>query len=293
MNMTRSCGPIHEEDPVALPRKGYGDVLALVTSSKPWSPAAFAGVDIAAMFNAHVTGCYVDASLRSLQGIDDEPTVMALLMDSQHAHRKDGGTFSAFARTRGVRHATWLHTQVGLTKTMRWLGAWHDLIVLERDLAEESLLIDLLGEAVLTCRTPCLVLPSHWDKPLGMRHIVIGWNGSIEAVRAIHASLSLAEAAEHVTILRSTALPPESDASKPPAFDPAAYLRGHGVNVTNVPLRTNSLAAGEAILKETARLGADCLVMGAYGHARVRERVLGGATRHVLQHAGIPVLMQH
>ena len=71
MSTTESRLPIYEVDPMARPRKGYNDVLALVTSSGPWSPAAFAGVDIAAMFNAHVTGCYIDPSLRSLRGIDD------------------------------------------------------------------------------------------------------------------------------------------------------------------------------------------------------------------------------
>jgi len=293
MKTTESRLPIFEADPAAMPRKGYGDVLALVTSSGPWSPAAFAGVDIAAMFNAHVTGCYIDPSLRSLRGIDDEPSVMALVLDSPQARREDYDAFSAFAHARGVRHVSWMCTQVGPAKTMRSLGAWHDLIVVERDLAEASLLIDVLGEILLTCRVPCLLLPPHWDKPLEMQRIVIGWNGSIESTRAIHAALPLAAAAEQVTLLRDGALLVESEDPQPPAFNPGAYLRGHGANVTEIPLHASPLVAGEALFCEAKRLGADCLVMGAYGHARVRERILGGATRYVLQHADMPVLMQH
>lgn len=293
MNIIKSHEPIREVDPMALPRKGFSDVLALVTSSGPWSPAAFAGVDMAAMFNANVTGCYIDPSLRSLRGVDQEPTVMALLVDSPQARREDYDAFAAFAHARGVRHVSWTQTQVGPAKTLRSLGAWHDLIVLESDLAEESLLIDVLGEALLTCRAPCLILPPGWDRPLSLSRLVIGWNGSIEAVRAIHASLALAEAAEHVTVLRDGALPGASEEPQPPMFDPSSYLRSHGVSVSEIPLHTGPMVAGSSMLAEARRLRADCLVMGAYGHARVRERVLGGATRHVLQHADIPVLMQH
>jgi nucleotide-binding universal stress UspA family protein len=293
VNTLKNGDGVHKKEPLTVPRRGYNDVLALVTSSGPWSPAAFAGVDIAAMFNAHVTGCYIDPSLRSLRGIDNEPTVLALLMNMPHASSDDYDAFSAFARTRGVRRVSWVATQVAPAKTMRSLGAWHDLIVLERDLTEPSVLVDVLGEALLTCRAPCLVLPPGWDKPLRMDRIAIGWNGSIEATRATHASLPLAEAAQQVIVLRDSALALDSEDPQPPPFDPTFYLNSHGVKVSEQVLYTSPLAAGQAILAQAKRLAADCLVMGAYGHARVRERLLGGATRYILQHADMPVLMQH
>lgn len=274
-------------------RKGYSDILALITSSGPWSPAAFAAIDVAASSDAHVTGCYVDASVRSLRGRDAEPTVMALLTEIPRASRDDYDAFSAFAHARGVHHVSWMCAQRAPAWTMRSMGAWHDLIVLERDLVEPSLLVDVLGEALLTCRTPCLVLPPRWDKPLSFKRIVIGWNGGIEAARAIHASLPLAQMAEQVTILRDSALTEADEDQQAPPLDPVTYLRGHGVEVSEKVLDTSPLTAGKAMLAESARLCADCLVMGAYGHARTRERVLGGATRHILQHAEIPVLMQH
>lgn len=293
MNMPECQSPLGESYLAASPRRGYNDVLSLVTSSGPWSPAAFAGVDIAAMFNAHVTGCYIDPSLRSLRGIDEEPSVLALLMDTPCVSPEDYDAFLAFAHSRGVRRVSWVSTQVSPAKTIRSLGAWHDLIVLERDLTEPSLLVDVLGEVLLTCRAPCLVLPPQWDKPLRVNRMAIGWNGCIEAARAVHAALPLAEAALDVTVLRDGALAIESEEPQAPLFDPVRYLRGHGVNVNERPLYASPLVAGQALLTEAARLSADCLVMGAYGHARVRERILGGATRHVLEHAKIPVLMQH
>ncbi|HET6553075.1 MAG TPA: universal stress protein [Dyella sp.] len=292
MKMPLSYDERFEPNPVVATHKGYADVLALVTSSGPWSPAAFAGVDIAAMFNAHVTGCYIDPSLRSLAGIDDEPTVMALLMDAGRVERDDYDSFAAFARSRGVRHVSWENTQVAPAKTMRALGAWHDLIVLERDLAEASRMIDVLGEALLTCRAPCLVLPPRWDKPIEFKRMVIGWNGSIESIRAIHAALPLAALAEQVVILKDGALALENEGRQLP-FDPVAYLRSHGVRVGEKPLYASPINSGRALLRAAMRQSADCLVMGAYGHARVRERILGGATRHILQNAEIPILLQH
>lgn len=276
----------------AAERKGYSDVLALVTSSGPWSPAAFAGVDIAAMFDAHVTGCYVDPSLRSLRGIDDEPTVIALLMDEPRGGDDGREVFAAFAHSRGVRHVSWMSTRVAPAKTMRALGAWHDLIVIERDLPEEPMMVDVLGEALLTCRAPCLVLPPQYDNPFEIKKLVVAWNGSIEAIRATHAALPLARLAEHVLVLRDGAMAMEDDDRLPP-FDPVLYLRLHGVNVSEQPIHASPLNAGPAILSTALQFSADCLVMGAYGHPRVRERILGGATRHLLQHADLPLFMQH
>lgn len=292
MNMPVSENQRHASSPIAATGRGYADVLALVTSAGPWSPAAFAGVDIAAKFNAHLTGCYIDPSLRSLRGIDDEPTVMALLMDARRIERDDYDSFAAFAHARGVKHVSWQSTDVAPAKTMRALGAWHDLIVLERDLADESSMLEVLGEALLACRVPCLLLPPHWDKPLSFSRMVVGWNGGIESIRAVHAALPLAVAADQVIVLKDGALALEKD-GRQPSFDPTIYLRSHGVSVSEMPLYASPLNSGPELMRTARRLSADCLVMGAYGHARTRERVLGGATRHVLQHADIPVLMQH
>ncbi|MET3650612.1 universal stress protein [Dyella japonica] len=292
MKMPLSAPVDDETGPATGMRKGYSDILALVTSSGPWSPAAFAGVDIAALSNAHVTGCYIAPSLRSLRGVDGEPTVLALLLDQYRDERDDYDAFAAFAQSRGVRHVAWHSTKLAPAKTMRSLGAWHDLIVLERDMAEPSLLTDVLGEALLTCRTPCLLLPPHWDKPLSFRHMMIAWNGSIESIRATHAALPLARLAEEVVVMKDGALSLEAKDETPP-FDPVIYLRSHNAKATEKPFYASPLNAGPALLAAARKHSVDCLIMGAYGHARVRERILGGATRHVLEHADMPVLMQH
>jgi nucleotide-binding universal stress UspA family protein len=274
-------------------RKGYRDVLALVTSTGPWSPAAWAAADVAATFVANLTGCYMDPSLRSLRGVDDEPTIMALLMDTPRKYVEDQEAFREFARARGVSEASWMAAREAPAKTLRKLGAWHDLVVVERDIAIESARLDVLSEVLLTCRAACLVLPPRWDGTARFKHVVAGWNGSIESARAIHAALPIAMSADGVTVLTDQSVLERDEAEQDPDFDPLHYLRAHGVVVKEERVRAGPMESGRMLLSKVRQLSADCLVMGAYGHARVRERILGGATRHVLENAQLPLLMQH
>ena len=78
-----------------------------------------------------------------------------------------------------------------------------------------------------------------------------------------------------------------------PDFDPVRYLARHGIAAQRKTLRTKPSHAGEALLAATVHDRSDLLVMGGYSHSPVRERILGGATRHVLAHAPLAVLMRH
>lgn len=252
-----------------------------------------AGMDIAATFGSALTGCFIAPSLRSLRGVDDEPTVMALLMDVPRDISEDRNAFSDASHARGVGRVSWMATQVAPAKTLRSLGAWHDLAIIERDIALDSVLSDVLGETLLTCRTACLVLPPRWDKPVHFRHLVIGWNGSLEAARAIRAALPIAIRAEHVTVLTDRSQTDDDESGNAPHFEPIDYLRRHGVATRERPVSATPRESGRMLLAEANRLAADILVMGAYGRTRVRERMLGGATKYVLENAQIPLLMQH
>ncbi|WP_130618044.1 universal stress protein [Dyella amyloliquefaciens] len=269
------------------------DVLALVTSTSPWSPAAITAAALAATFDARLTGCYVDASLRMLHGGDPDPSVIALLLDVPHENAADRDAFLAMARESGVHRASWMAASSGIPQTTRQLGAWHDLIVFERDMIDSDSAFDVLGEVLLTCRTPCLLLPPAWSGPVRMQRVALAWNGSIESIRAIHASLPFARAASDVLLLDGESPSYEDEQQHTPHFDPAAYLANHGIKTRIHRVHATPGEAGAALQRETESAKADLLVMGAYGHSRVRERVLGGATRHILQHINVPILMQH
>ncbi len=130
---------------------------------------------------------------------------------------------------------------------------------------------------------PVLVLPRcDWSLPVG-RRILVGWNGSRQACRALHDALPLMAGAEQVVL---AAL---GDAAQASLEDALGLLARHGVEARGLPLAA-AARPGAALLEQVREQGADLLVMGAYGHSRLRELILGGTTRYVLQRAQVPVL---
>jgi nucleotide-binding universal stress UspA family protein len=109
----------------------------------------------------------------------------------------------------------------------------------------------------------------------------------------LHAALPLLRLAERVVLLRGQRRTPFSPMLEPPAFDPGDHLDRHGMRYEECMLERPDEQGGEEILELVTTMRADLLVMGGFGRSRFSEWVLGGATRHVLREAGIPVLLRH
>lgn len=271
----------------------FHDVLGLGTSTGPWSPALQAAVELAARWNGNVTGCYVPAGLREQRAYDADPTVMSLLADVEQENIDDAVAFQNFARHRGAHSASWTVTRTAIAPTLHKLGAWHDLAVLERDMVDAAHVFDVLGEAMLSSRTPCLVLPPQWSDVLAFDRIVVAWNGTFESTRALRSALPLIQLAREVVLVNGEIHTPYDGQVSVAEPDPIVYLMHHGIAAKPHYIRVPAEEAGGALLQKAREVRADLLVMGAYGHSRIRERVLGGATRQVMAHAGMPVFMQH
>jgi nucleotide-binding universal stress UspA family protein len=130
---------------------------------------------------------------------------------------------------------------------------------------------------------PVLMVAPDTSKAFGTS-IIAGWNGSREAARALHEALPLLCGAQRVVLC---AVGEEAARNLEPA---AAMLRRHGAAVQPQSIDEPDGDAGETLLAQAAELGSDLLVMGTYGHTRLRELVFGGATRYVLRAATLPVL---
>lgn len=117
-------------------------------------------------------------------------------------------------------------------------------------------------------------------------HIVIGWNGSAEAARAVSAATSWLALASDVTILASNKR--ESSAQ-----ELSAHLGWHGVDPSIRLFEKKTRAVGKILLEESAKLGADLLVIGGYSHARARQLFFGGVTRYFFANAELPIFMAH
>jgi len=155
---------------------------------------------------------------------------------------------------------------------------------------EGSLLPDLPDYVLLNCGRPVLLVPRSGRFPTIGKRVMVAWNGSMEAAKAVTAALPLLRGAEQVTL---AVLGNSADIlGESPGADIALYLARHGVKV-EVLRRPEPADPGKAILSLAADFNVDLLVMGAYGHSRFREMMLGGATRTILATATLPVLMAH
>jgi nucleotide-binding universal stress UspA family protein len=226
-------------------------------------------------------------------GADTELPEITLLRrhPSQCVESLAGPEFRALASRYGIARSRWEVAATGIARTLRQLAPWHDLVVMERDLAGEDRVVEVLGEALLACKVPCILLPAGPAAFRDFQRVVVAWDGSMEATRSLHASLPLLRSATKVVLLDGFVRSSEEDIM--PSFDPCDYLSGHGIGVRHQPIHADASTAGSAILEGARLHEADIVVMGAYGHSTLRERVLSGATRYMLRHAGLPLFMLH
>jgi nucleotide-binding universal stress UspA family protein len=150
----------------------------------------------------------------------------------------------------------------------------------------------LIGQFDSSAGVPVLIFPSIYRFSALPTHAIIAWDGSMTAARAITGSLPLLKRAGKVgLVVFNPGERPDTHGEQPGA-DMALYLSRQGVSV-EVMVRETTTEAGDALLSLCADEGADLLVMGAYGHSRFRELLLGGATRQILDSMIVPVLMAH
>jgi nucleotide-binding universal stress UspA family protein len=148
----------------------------------------------------------------------------------------------------------------------------------------------LVESLVLTSGRPIITLPPS-GIALRARRILVGWNASREAVRAVADSLPLIVRAEAVEVLIVDHRLNSARYGQEPGADIARHLARHGAKVHVRKLSSGGRDVGRVLLSQAAAFGADLVVMGAYGHSRLRDWVFGGVTRTVLREAAVPVLM--
>lgn len=189
----------------------------------------------------------------------------------------------------------WRVAEGNLISTLNEHGRYCDLIVLGQsnrsDLDDMS--TDVADHVVLESGAPCLVVPYIGSNQNLFGTILLAWNGSMESARAAKDALPFMQHAKRVDVLLINPEKSEIDEGDIPGADIGAYLARHGIKAETHCVYNTQISTGDVLLSHAADLAADLLVTGAYGHTRLRERILGGVTRHLLQHMTIPVLMSH
>jgi nucleotide-binding universal stress UspA family protein len=185
--------------------------------------------------------------------------------------------------------AEWIMIDGNEAEEVAARGRVSDLIVAGRPGPNRELpSLITLNAALMEAGRAVLVAPPSPPTSVGT-HVAIAWNGSPEAARAVQAAMPLIEAAGRVTILVAADVEALCGAE-----DLARHLAWHGVSTETVGVKGHhGEDVGKTLLNHCRDAGADLLVMGAYTHSRLRQLIMGGVTRYILDHAEIPVLLSH
>jgi len=151
---------------------------------------------------------------------------------------------------------------------------------------------DFPADVVMGCGRPAIIMPFIGAPPALGQRVLVAWDGGREAARAVNDALPLLERAHTVTVF-SVNPDVTSDGKRDAGADISLHLARHGVKVTAARTIACETPVGDVILADIADNSIDLLVMGAYGHSRLREWALGGVTRHILGHMTVPVFLSH
>ncbi len=175
-------------------------------------------------------------------------------------------------------------------------GRYVDLVIVgQRDPSGEDASDDpaVPDQLILSLGRPVLVVPYSGSFPVVGKTVLVSWDASRLATRAVNDALPLLLGAKRVCVLAVNPHGGEDGHGQIPSADICLHLARHGVNAEAEHLYADDIDVGDVLLDRAADIGADLIVSGAYGHARWRELVLGGVTRHLLRHMTVPVLMAH
>ncbi|HYL90743.1 MAG TPA: universal stress protein [Burkholderiales bacterium] len=253
---------------------------------------------LAAGFDAHLVGLFALASLPVPFAFGGNAgTVLA----SEQSWREKAAAeaqheFERVVARHGVK-AEWRDAPEDAVAAVRLSARYADLVVVGQDDGEASLREARIAErfaeeVVLTAGRPVLLVPyvGHFST-IGAR-VLVAWNAGQDAARALSDALPLLQRARSVEVVAFDPEPSATGHGPRPGAGIALYLARHGVQATAAQQHA-SIDVGNQILSRAADSDADLIVMGAYGHSRARELVLGGATRTVLESMTVPVLMSH
>lgn len=271
------------------------DILVFVDDSSQAPATVAAACALAVTHDAHLTGLAVDRppEIPGFAAIEIPASALEIIeKQRKEAVARAREMFEKATKAAGITDRSgWTVARGQPVEALALRSRYADLVIVGQanPANQRAASEDLVDDLLLVCGRPVLVIPyigAH--KKLGSK-VVVAWNASREAARAVADAMPILEEATSVEVF---AVEPNGMGDAPGA-DIAAHLARHGINATASKTSGLDIDVGDVLLNEVADNGADLIVMGGYGHSRMRELVLGGATRHILAHMTVPVLLSH
>jgi nucleotide-binding universal stress UspA family protein len=273
------------------------DIVVNLSVGEKAGPAGDYAVSIAAAFDAHLAGLaflydpivpvsgagYIPAEVIETQERDNEAATKAALDRFNAACSRAGVTAEPLTLSASF---------AGVGEQFGRIARRFDLSIVGQAEPESSAVEEIIAESALfESGRPVIIVPYIQKAPLKLDNVMLCWDGSRAAARAIADAMPLLERAGRVEVVIVTNERGKKDEIE--GADMGAHLARHGLTVEVNRTALGDIDVADVILSHAADAGSDFIVMGGYGHSRLREFVLGGVTRSIFRSMTVPVLMSH
>jgi len=274
------------------------DILVHMDSAQSCASRLAAAIQVATKHDAQLIGLY--PLYRPRIPAYAEVEIPADVLERQFENIVEAGKqaemgFYKAAEVAGVTTA-WKCPEGDPVELLATHARYADLLVVSQrnpDGAFSSPMDDVAEQLILTTGRPVLVVPYNYQgNAIGSR-VMVGWDAGQRAARAMQDAIPILQKADEVSVMAVNPKSNGKDGGNMPEVGAAAHLSRHGVTATADHVVATELSVEDQLLARSADMSADLLVTGAYGHARWKELILGGVTRHLLDVMPIPVLMSH
>ncbi|MEM7022861.1 MAG: universal stress protein [Pseudomonadota bacterium] len=277
----------------------YKNILVQVDTTQACAARVEAAIALALQHEAHLTALYLIVEYSGASFARSQLPAEVVAAASAEAERLANEKLAKFA-VLAERNQVSFDTRIdrGFDAELPEICSMHarymDLLVIGQvDPEDPPASRQLPVQLVLASGRPVLLIPHiGTGKTFGQR-VLVAWDASREAARAVTDAMPILTRASSVGVVTINPSQRDLGHGDVPGADIALYLARHGVQVEVQRIETRDLDVGNALLSHLADEGADLLVMGGYGHSRLRELILGGATRTILRSMTVPVLMAH
>ena len=273
------------------------DIVANLSVHDGGKPAGDYAVSVASLLGAHITGIAIafDPTIpMSGMGYLPVDAVEAQRRDNQAAAKVAIDRFTAVTAQACVEaEPIMLSTSISsVGKEFGRIARRFDLAVVDQANPDGSALEGIISvNTMFESGRPVIVVPYIQRAPLKLDRVMVCWDGSRAAARAVADAMPLLERAKSVEVVIVTNERGKQDEIE--GADIGQHLARHGLKVEVNRIMRGELDVADALLSHCADSGADFIVMGGYGHSRLREFILGGVTRKILHSMPVPALMSH
>jgi nucleotide-binding universal stress UspA family protein len=273
------------------------DIVVNLTGGAPQDFAADYALSLAQLFEAHIAGIgfvYEPVIPGSLMGGVPSDLIEAQREENQKAAKQAASRFEAAASKAGLSAEVRIidASVAGAADLFGRIARRFDLAVVAQARPDEGAYEELLIEgALFESGRPVVVVPYVQKQPATLDRVLVCWDGSRPATRAIADALPFLRRAKAIDIVAVSG--ERGKGGELVGTNMARHLARHGLEVTLKRVAAGTTDVPSAIRAQAEESGADFMVMGGYGHSRLREFILGGVTRTILISSTIPVLMSH